>query len=256
MPPEPVTPRVMIASPTPGEVKTVYSKTAMMNMNDLAQHGIHAHYETEDGSHIAIQRNKLATRFLASDCTHLFFLDADMMSDGTLCRTLLIKQKPFIGAVCSGKSIDFARIETAIKGGIPLKQAVMFGFQWLFYPVPGREHVRVDNGIAEVSQIGSAALLIERSVLTTMIAKGVATKRTTSDLDGNHAVYNFFGERAQEVSNNETVGEDIAFCRRWRDGCGGEIWALADVVIFHIGNFAYGGNFFDYLTAQAAMEKR
>ena len=38
-------------------------------------------------------------------------------------------------------------------------------------------------------------------------------------------------------------GEDLAFCRRWVDGCNGEIWSSVDEVIVHIGYETYLGNY-------------
>ena len=38
-------------------------------------------------------------------------------------------------------------------------------------------------------------------------------------------------------------GEDIAFCRRWVEGCGGEIWSSVDEAIVHIGQENFVGQY-------------
>ncbi len=43
--------------------------------------------------------------------------------------------------------------------------------------------------------------------------------------------------------DNRFPGEDVAFCRRWVDGCGGEIWANVDKIIVHIGSENYVGQY-------------
>jgi hypothetical protein len=59
---------------------------------------------------------------------------------------------------------------------------------------------------------------------------------------GDRSVYNFFGARPEDATKGEHVSEDISFCRRWRVDCGGEIWALLDAKIGHIGDYAYGAD--------------
>ena len=38
-------------------------------------------------------------------------------------------------------------------------------------------------------------------------------------------------------------GEDAAFCRRWVEGCGGEIWSVITETIVHVGTERFVGNF-------------
>ena len=38
-------------------------------------------------------------------------------------------------------------------------------------------------------------------------------------------------------------GEDTAFCRRWVEGCGGEIWSVVTETIVHVGTEKFVGNF-------------
>ena len=72
----------MIATPTPGTVKTGYMKSVIATIRDLARRGIESEFDTWEGSDIASQRNMLASRFLRADgFTHLFFVDSDMDKD-------------------------------------------------------------------------------------------------------------------------------------------------------------------------------
>lgn len=240
-------PRVMIASPTPGETKTVYNKTVMATMADLANHGIYAEYMTEDSSDIAFLRNLICTTFVESNCTHLYTIDADMMHDELVCRTLLSKQKQFIGTVPAVKQFHFDRMEAALKCGVPFKDAILFGYDWLFYPVAGQDKWTIENGITAVDRVGFGNVLLEKSVFTTMIDRGVAKPYSRHWRGKTRKLYNFFGARAQDVDAGEYISEDISFCHRWFIDCGKDMWALVDATIWHVGDFAYGGNYFDYL---------
>lgn len=43
--------------------------------------------------------------------------------------------------------------------------------------------------------------------------------------------------------NGIYCGEDAAFCRRWVEGCGGEIWSVVTENILHVGQERFVGNF-------------
>ena len=43
--------------------------------------------------------------------------------------------------------------------------------------------------------------------------------------------------------NGIFVGEDIAFCKRWVEGCGGEIWSVVTETILHVGTDRFVGRF-------------
>jgi len=38
-------------------------------------------------------------------------------------------------------------------------------------------------------------------------------------------------------------GEDMSFCQRWVEGCGGEIWSVVTETITHVGPEKFTGNF-------------
>ena len=39
------------------------------------------------------------------------------------------------------------------------------------------------------------------------------------------------------------LSEDYAFCHRWAQGCGGEIWMDVQSVVTHVGHYGYRGSF-------------
>lgn len=208
----------MIATPSPGVVKSCYALTLAATVGDLVANGHNVKYEIAGGGETVTQRNGLATNFLASpDLTHLFFIDSDMQFDGRLCRRLLSHDKPMIGC--------FYRRRTAAPS-------------WVSSLGNGST---VTNGIAPCDTIPFGAALIRRDALEAM------AKRWPSK--GGLGFYHFFSVRPEDVG--DPPSEDISFCRRWRIDCGGEIWALLDAKIGHIGDYAYGADqsYLDYLNA-------
>ena len=56
-------------------------------------------------------------------------------------------------------------------------------------------------------------------------------------------MYNFF-DTYYNPEDKSFMGEDFAFCKRWKD-IGGKIYANTDAYITHHGDYAYKGRFID-----------
>ncbi len=243
---------ILIASPTPGMVKTRYMKGIIGTIRDLAKRGIDSDYVTADGTELVTMRNDLAAFFLRKpDYTHLFCVDSDMVFKPDLCARMIAADKPVIGLIYPRKSLDFGRVAKALEAGLPLQSAVQLGQVW-FYPRDGRTKPPAPAAMLEVEWLGFGAVLIKRQTLETMIAKGVA-KRQRDEHGGER--HNFFGIRPQDVDGEEHTTEDVSFCRRWKRDCGGEIWAMTDDVI-HLGDFGYGGSYLEVLKAMEKVQDR
>jgi hypothetical protein len=243
-------PRILIASPTPGFVKTRYMKAILATVRDLAKRGIDSDYVTADGTELVSMRNDLAEFFLRRPSyTHLFCVDSDMSFKPDLCARMLAADKPIVGIIAPRKSLDFGRVAKALQAGLPLQSAVQLGLVW-FYPRDGTKPMPAP--ILEVQWVGFGVVLIKREALDSMIAKGVANRQRAED--GGER-YNFFGIRPQDVAGEEHITEDVSFCRRWKRDCGGEIWAMTDDII-HIGDFGYGGSYIEVLRALEKVQDK
>jgi hypothetical protein len=215
-------PNVLIATPTPGDVKTGYVATIADTLIDLLTHNIGAAYLPAEGGDVIAQRNALAARLLVEPTfSHMFFVDGDMQFGRDLCRRLLAADKPLIGAVYSARKRN------------PDGSLTWYGF------FEGAIEVR--NGVAKARAVPLGACLIHRAVFETILANGLVTKRPPEP--GCPDIFNFFG-----ALDNHPTSDDHSICRRWTK-CGGEIHALVDAEIFHIGHYRYGGRFIDTLTS-------
>jgi hypothetical protein len=102
-----------------------------------------------------------------------------------------------------------------------------------------------------VHAFGMGAVLIQRQVFETMIEKRVsALSRAGAALGVADPHYDFFAHVAGP--DGAMLGEDYSFCQKWREGCGGEVWALTDADIRHVGDMAYGVPFLKRLNVLAA----
>lgn len=99
-------------------------------------------------SHVNRVRNRLAKRFLNTDCTHMLFIDSDIAFSANHITALLKRDLPIIGGMYSKKDI-----------GEP---------QWVVNAIEGIEKPDED-GLIEVKYVGSGFMLIAREVFETLI---------------------------------------------------------------------------------------
>lgn len=232
---------ILIASPTPGTVKTDYMKAIIGTIRDLARRNIKFSWDTADGSDVPFLRNLIATRFLQSQHTHLFCVDSDMVPPLDLCFRLLEQRKDVIGAVYCRKELDFAKVDEGVRRGLPLAQALMLGLTWIVDPDPRYSD---DSGPSfRVRGIGAGALLVSKSALQKMVDTKAAIR--VRDRPGEPETFSFFSMRAESAQTIGHVSEDMSFCHRWIKDCGGEVWALRDAPVAHIGDFYFTGSYGD-----------
>jgi hypothetical protein len=165
----------------------------------------------------------------------MFCADDDMAFPHDLCARLIAAEKPVVGTIATTREIEIDKVEKALAGGLPLKQALLVGHKWIV-----RNLGEANGPLRKADGIGAAVCLIRRDALELMISKNAVRKLT---LFGTQ-FYGFFLMRREDAAA-EMVAEDTSFFRRWQIDCGGEVWALTDVPIMHIDDFAYGGRYSD-----------
>jgi len=239
-------PCVLIATPTRGAPKMQYMQSVIGTMKDLAQRGISSDFETMPGTDVVFQRSVLASRFLErpEKFTHLFSVDDDMAFSNDLGSRLLAADKPLVATVCSRRTLHLDRIEKALAEGLSLKQAMLAGHEWIVE----RAQKSGNETLCKVENVGFGAVLIRRDVLEIMINKGTVGRYGAPDLQ----FYGFFARRPQDAAIAH-IAEDRSFYRRWQLDCGGEIWALTDAQILHVGEFMYGGSYADVPSSHRTM---
>ncbi len=140
-------------------------------------------------------RNEQVRRFLASDCTHLFILDADCVPQLGTVQRLLRHDLPFVTAphpTMIGVEVGLMVMDAAEGGGY-------------------RSH-QPTTGMQRVDVVGCAGMLIRRDVLTSIPAPWF-----TFDMDEN---------------GNMLRGEDFGLCEKMA-ALNIEVWADCDLVQKH-----------------------
>lgn len=170
-------------------------------------------------------RNQLVREFLKSDCTDLFFIDADIGFD-----PLVLPR--------------FIESPHDILVGIPPKRKPEVEFHI------GRATNRVVHGAFEAKEVPTAFMRIKRHVFEIM--DKAYPELLTSFKAGIDDPTPYF---QTGIFDGEFLGEDIFFCKKW-SALGHSVWIDAQVDFSHRGSHPFKGNAWKYLleTGQVVLK--
>jgi hypothetical protein len=216
--------------------------------------GITFGIRTVVSSMLPFARNILASMALNESFSHLLFVDSDMGFSPTLIAKMIALQKPVVGCICPKKAFNYEWFHaSAATYENPMVARLLandyIGGQSAVIAELGPDGQRTAclvDGFVRVQYAGTGIMLIHRDVF-------VAIKERYPELwvEDPGEKYRSFGLHGGLLQCFDAVqgpdgifpGEDIAFCRRWVDGCGGDIWASVDETIVHIGQENFLGQY-------------
>ena len=172
------------------------------------------------GDGIARSRNQLAAGFLDTDCTHLLFIDCDMIFHPDHVARLLEHDEPI---VC---------------GLYPKKQEGQI--EWVINTLPGQFPGPDARGLQKVRYAGTGFMLIRRDVFEKMIV-AYPECEFLADYGKRRVEHDFFPMGVYRDKFSPTgryLSEDWFFCQRWLD-MGGDILVDTKVVVKHIGTVIF-----------------
>lgn len=238
--------RILIATPAAnGQVTTVYAESIAHLCKALAQQRIDYGYQTTSYADLELSRNLLASAALAQSFTHILFVDADMGFKPRAVQRLIGKNVAVVGAVCAKRDLPLFAILDDVKpehkeAGNGWQRAIIsrhMQFSGDPLKVDGRIKIEQHDGFAIFQGIGMGLTLISCDALRQIVDKNLVHRQIEVG-KVTYAVYGFFDR--QRHSNGDLYGEDYSFCLRWQK-CDGEIWALLDEPILHVGAYNYVG---------------
>lgn len=162
-------------------------------------------------------RNTLTADFLASDATHLLFIDSDLVFSGDHIARLVSHGEPIVGGFYPKKKDG--KLEWVCNSKLD-------------FPPPDK------RGLQELRYIGTGFLMVEREVFYKMIEHSPDMRY---DADGSgRAEHDFWrvGVHQAEDGARRYLSEDWYFCQRALD-LGISIFMDTRVVLKHIGQITY-----------------
>jgi hypothetical protein len=201
-------------------------------------------------------RNLLADHFLKeTDGTHLMFIDADISFEPINIIKLILRKKEIVGGAYPIKQINWDTI-LKNKNLIDSVEGLMYSSSSYVVNLPQSSveksalsggKIELDNGLLEVSGLGTGFVLIQREVFEKM------EKYYDNDwfLYKDKKVHLFF-DTAIEEQTREYLSEDYFFTRRWLN-IGGFTWIDPTVSLIHTGYYRFNGG--PLALAAVALEK-
>jgi len=238
--------KIYIATPMYGGMCTGFYAQSLLNlMNVLRDHHIDSMISFMfNESLITRARNSLTHTFLKSDCTHLFFIDADIKFNGADVLPMILADKPVICGIYPKKEINWEQISTAANNGVPFDQLRYHSASFVVNLVGYTEKVTVPlNEPTEIWNGGTGFMLIQREVFEKMAENVPEYSNDSTDLSGavkhGEMIREYFATSI-EPGTNRLLSEDYHFCRTWRE-MGGKIWAAPWAGLSHIGTYMFDG---------------
>ena len=249
-------PTVLILMPTGGQVDTPAVLSLVGLTQAMARRGIAFGMRTWEWSDLVISRNYLMSYFLAqTKFTHALLLDSDMSYDAQLFFDLLDFDADFTCAPYPQRQMRWQVFRNLIEREAtkpeaeraPTADLLAESFRYNVsevYEMGDPWPYEVRNGFRKVPGVGTGFILLRRAVPERMVASGVAKPVPGFNGPGYpgadfHDFFSHLRGRGGDVMH----GEDTSFCRRWIEGCGGEIWCHQTARITHHGSLAYPGNY-------------
>lgn len=222
--------KVFIATPSYGDVSIHYTTSVVAAVAHLPRIGIEVRYATIVGCcYVTKARDMLFAQFLASDCTHLLWIDSDMA----------FTPSDVFAAVEAGKDV--------VALAYPKKR---YPLRWMFNPKPDADGFSVvEDDLVEISEAGTGFLCFTRAAAEAIEAAW-AEKLLAYRIDGSQLkpqeAERLRAYFATEILDGEWISEDYVFCRRWTS-IGGRIWLYPGSTVAHVGSHRFEGTSSDFL---------
>jgi len=243
---------IFVATPVHSDVSIHYFQACLEFQKFCLKKNVLVSFQVMKSSLVTQGRNLCVSSFMETDHTHLLFVDSDIDFQTQSIFKMIAADKDVISVPYPLKQLMWDKaFERISKGNI--KNAKDLKYKGLYtYPmkVQNDKDIKVKDGVIEVTHSPTGCMLIKREVIEKMIKaypeKEIIQKSVINgELINRPYFYNLFDTEFDTVSKSY-LGEDFAFCKRWKD-LGGKCYALITDRITHVGEHQYRGCFADEL---------
>jgi hypothetical protein len=211
-------PKVFIGIPIYKEVPSFFMQSLLALQHEWPFDNRPA-VEVCQGDGVARSRNQLTAAFLRSDCTHLMFIDCDLVFNAAQVLRLIDHDLPVVG------------------GLYPKKQDGKL--EWVINTLP-QQGAPEKTGLCAVKYVGTGFMCIKREVFEAM-RDAYPDSRYRADYGNREMEFDFWPMsvyRKNQEDEGRYLSEDWYFCQRWLD-MGGKIYADSKVLLRHVGTAIY-----------------
>lgn len=230
-------PNIFIATPMYGGQcygRYMDSVLRLTKMIDDREWGYKFRFVANDAL-ISRARSFQVAEFLESECTHLFFIDADIDFEPEDAIKMIEADLDVICGIYPAKVIRWDWVKEAVEGGAPVDTLSSHACQFVYN---GGAITLGDDTPVEISDGGTGFMLIKRQVFE--ILSPITKDFTSTEVNRSYRKkVKLFFDTSVDEDNDQYLSEDYHFCKLWRKA-GGKIFAAPWAVLKHIGNYTYG----------------
>jgi hypothetical protein len=242
---------ILIATPTHDRKVTTDYLASVFGLQKQARRrlpDLELTLSTNSYASVDLARNVMASYVLEMrQFTHLLFVDADQGFSPDLVFDMLQFDRPVVSVVGPRRSVSFEQLwrkARQISSWRKLESLSLDYYQ--DFVTEGDNRIAVVEGFVKVRGNPTGVMLIKREVIERIAQlPGMITpdfEPLVADGLSGRLVQCF---RPMLLPDNRMLGEDLSFCRRWTEDCGGEIWASVAHAITHVGTMPFKGRFAD-----------
>jgi|WetSurSiteA1Bulk_404760.scaffolds.fasta_scaffold00135_10 hypothetical protein len=233
--------QAMIATPMYGSICRGEYTHSMLKLACYYSHyggNFCASFELDD-CNITKGRNTLVVKFMESNCTHLLFIDGDILFEPKDVMDLLFlcdpeSDKDVVVGVCPKRSINWKTLSKAVENGVPEEELKMFTGDYAIKHLPGVDKVSAKEPF-EIMCGGTGFMMIQRRV----IEKYCEEHPEKGYFHMGGWIPNIFETGIHEESQ-EFISSDYVFCRKMRE-LGFKVWACPWLNLGHCASYVYNG---------------
>jgi len=209
--------KLFLALPVYGSLDTSFAQSLIKILADLPCN-LMVRFNPGD-SLVSRARNSLTAEFLDSDCTHMLFIDTDLIFSGDHVARIMSHPEPIVG------------------GFYPKKQEGPLNWVCNGMTKPTKPQ---PNGLQEVRYIGTGFLRVAREVFEKMAFAHGSAIHYVPDHAREANQYDFWpvGTYQYPDGSRRYLSEDWYFCQRAMD-LGYKVWADLHIVLKHVGQAIY-----------------
>ena len=237
-----------------GQLQEPYFRSVVKLMTFFNGHSIPLAFGTiANESLVTRARNVLLAYFLASDYTHLMFIDADIEFQLEDVLKLYAHDKDVVVGAYPKKGVAWNRIRESLKLSenenkeLSDREIAAFGSDYAInFKFVNRDAktIAVEQGLIKLHDAGTGFMMIKREAILKLI-KAYPELKYNNDVNINNAdlkdhFYALFDTMIDPI-DRRYLSEDYTFCRRWQD-LGGDIWLDPSISLNHYGHFCFQGN--------------
>lgn len=177
---------------------------------------------------IAWSRALAVAKFLASDGTHLMFIDADVSGPPGCVRRLVDWGQDFVASVYPKR-----------------QEPLQFSLRYIDDAVGPVTH---ESGLLEVAGVAGGFCCLTRKMLVRMVTAYPSLEFVCTQAPLKRAVALFDNYWYVEDKARHRLSEDYAFCARWRE-VGGQVLIDPEITLGHTGYKRFTGRLLDHMQA-------